>query len=119
MGILTAVSCVGLALSACSSSSAAVVVAGTWGEDAQGQPQLVLEEDGHLSGTDGCNRLAGSWEQNDEQTITFDQVAMTKMACFDVDTWLMSLDTAFVDGDVMHVNDASGAEIGSLLRAAQ
>ncbi|WP_336624960.1 MULTISPECIES: META domain-containing protein [unclassified Microbacterium] len=104
------------ALTSCSTPSAEVT--GTWGEDGDGQPHLVLEEGGMLSGTDGCNRLSGSWEQ-DGDVIDFGEVATTMMACPDVDTWLMDLDTARIDGDTLHVSDASGTEIGSLAKASQ
>lgn len=104
------------ALTSCSTPSADVT--GTWGEDGDGQPHLVLEEGGMLSGTDGCNRLSGSWEQ-DGDVIDFGEVATTMMACPDVDTWLMDLDTARIDGDTLHVSDASGTEIGSLAKASQ
>ena len=104
------------ALTSCSTPAADVT--GTWGEESDGQPHLVLEEGGMLSGTDGCNRLSGSWEQ-DGDMITFGEVATTMMACPDVDTWLMDLDTARIDGDTLHVSDASGTEIGSLAKASQ
>ncbi|UTX52092.1 META domain-containing protein [Leucobacter aridicollis] len=104
------------ALTSCSASSADAT--GTWGEEADGQPHLVLEEGGKLSGTDGCNRLSGGWEQ-DGEVIIFGEVAMTLMACPDVDTWLMDLDTARIDGDALLVSDASGAEIGSLAKTAR
>ena len=104
------------ALTSCSASSGNA--AGTWGEEADGQPHLVLEEDGKLSGTDGCNRLNGGWEQ-DGDVVTFGEVATTAMACPDVDTWLMDLDSARIEGDTLLVNDASGSKIGSLTTASQ
>lgn len=103
-----------LALAAC--SGRAVSAVGTWGEDGDGQPQLVLDAGGQLSGTDGCNRLMGSWEQ-DGQSITFGLVATSLMACPDVNTWLLGLSTARIEGDVLHVSDDSGTQIGSLNRS--
>lgn len=85
---------------------------GTWGTDGEGQPQLVLAADGALSGTDGCNRLMGTWSVSGDQ-VQFEQVGTTRMACPDVDAWLAS---ATVDVDTMHVLDASGTEIGTLTR---
>lgn len=104
------------ALTSCSASSGEAT--GTWGEEADGQPHLVLEADGTLSGTDGCNRLSGGWEQ-DGEVISFGEVATTMMACPDIDTWLMDLDTARIDGDTLLVSDASGTEIGSLAKVTQ
>jgi len=89
--------------------------AGTWGTDAQGQPQLVLAEDGSLSGTDGCNRLTGSWTEQGS-TVDFGQVASTLMFCEGVDTWLVDLATGTVDGSTLHILDADGVEIGTLSR---
>lgn len=102
-----------LLLSACSGQQASPV--GTWGEEGNGLPNLTLAEDGKLTGTDGCNRLMGSWEA-DGADVTFGQVATTMMACQDVDTWLSGLSTATVDGDVLRVSDADGTEIGTLTR---
>lgn len=114
MTVLAAAGIALLALTACSGSPVDAV--GSWGEDADRQPYLVLDEGGKLSGTDGCNRLNGGWEQ-DGDVITFGEVATTMMACPDIDTWLMDLDTARIDGDTLLVSDATGEEIGLLSRA--
>ncbi|QZY51514.1 META domain-containing protein [Leucobacter tenebrionis] len=97
-------------LTGCSGASGA---AGTWGSDAEGEPQLVLDQDGTLTGTDGCNRLNGDWTEKDE-TISFGEIASTTMACPDVDTWLSGMSTATRDGSTLHIFDADGAEIGTL-----
>jgi heat shock protein HslJ len=90
---------------------------GTWGDTAtRTEPSLVLAQDGTLTGTDGCNRLHGEWTE-DGDTVTFDQVAATKMACEGVDTWLSGLASATIAGTEMTVLDASGTEIGTLTRA--
>lgn len=91
---------------------------GTWGAEGDGKPQLVLEAGGELSGTDGCNRLMGAWTQADATTIDFGEVASTMMACEGVDTWLVELSTAKLDGDVLRILDSSGAEIGTLARTS-
>ena len=89
---------------------------GTWGDTkAAGEPSLVLASDGKLSGTDGCNQLSGAWTDDDD-TITFDNVASTMMACEDVDTWLSKLSTGTVSGDTLTVYNARGKEIGTLER---
>ncbi|MBS1673753.1 MAG: META domain-containing protein [Actinobacteria bacterium] len=100
------------ALAGCAAAPGPV---GTWGSSAEGKPQLVLEANGSLNGTDGCNRLTGSWSEKGG-TITFGQVASTRMACVGVDTWLIDLATARVDGSTMHVHNAAGKEIGTLGR---
>ncbi|HWL02740.1 MAG TPA: META domain-containing protein [Microbacteriaceae bacterium] len=102
-----------LLMTAC--AGAPVSAAGTWGAAADGQPQLVLDASGELSGTDGCNRLIGSWEQKDA-TIDFGEVGSTMMACDGVDTWLSGLSTGRIDGTTLHILDAGGVEIGTLAR---
>lgn len=116
-----AAGCVATALLAsCSAGGAPSEAAdpeGTWGTSGEGHPQLVLDADGSLSGTDGCNRLTGSWSSR-EGGVEFEQVAMTTMACLDVDTWLSGLASATIDVDTMHVLDESGTEIGTLTKTS-
>lgn len=100
-------------------------VVGRWGS--HDGPHLILTDDGRLSGTDGCNRLIGRWNSIDGEAerevtsqrahvIDFGEVASTMMFCDGVDTWLSALATATVDGDVMHVANSDGAEVGTLAR---
>lgn len=103
-----------LALTGCSQGSSAVT--GSWGDTTSpSQPSLELESNGKLSGTDGCNRLMGSYTVSGNE-VTFTGVASTLMYCEGVDTWLSQLATAQVDGDTMTVLDEAGAEIGTLER---
>jgi len=113
-GGVLAVGAAALLMAGC--ASGADGVAGSWGSDAPGEPMLLLGADGSLSGTDGCNRLMGSWEQGDDGKVEFGQVASTLMACTGVDTWLSGLATGEVQGQQLHIFDASGAEIGTLSR---
>jgi heat shock protein HslJ len=50
--------------------------------DARREPHLVLDGEGRFAGSDGCNRVTGSYQVNDD-AITFTQAASTQMACFD------------------------------------
>ena len=89
---------------------------GTWGDvAATDEPSLVLGDDGSLTGTDGCNRLVGTWTA-EADTVTFVDVASTRMACEGVDTWLSALATGTIAGDTLTVLDESGDEIGTLAR---
>jgi copper homeostasis protein (lipoprotein) len=54
------------------------------------QPSLTLAVDGRVAGFTGCNRMAGSY-QVAGRSITFGQMASTKMACIDG----MELEAAF------------------------
>ncbi|MGP6174205.1 META domain-containing protein [Corynebacterium sp. A21] len=88
---------------------------GSWGSNGSAQPQLTLEADGKLHGTDGCNRMMGSWEYSGEE-IALGDIATTMMACEGVDTWLSAAGSLKVEGDTLHVFDADGEEIGTLPR---
>lgn len=89
---------------------------GTWNGDApKHTPNLTLSEDGRLTGTDGCNRLFGSWKE-EADGIVFVQVASTMMLCHGVNVWLSKLATASIDGDTMTVQDSEGEPVGTLTR---
>jgi heat shock protein HslJ len=85
--------------------------------DPKREPHLVLEPGGKVAGSDGCNRLVGSYELTGE-TITFGRLAGTMMACPDTD----ATDRAFrqaleqarrwkIAGDSLELFDASGARL--------
>ena len=100
-------------LTGCTTSSGTDSVA-TWGDPAGAH--LVLNENGEVTGSDGCNRLMGSWVDEGD-SVAFDNIAATRMACMDVDTWLSALATVTVHDNSLHVFDAGGTEIGTLDRA--
>jgi heat shock protein HslJ len=101
-----------LSLSAC--ASAARSAQATWGDPGTAaKPYLTLDHDGTLTGSDGCNRLRGSWKQSGA-TVTFDALASTLMACNGVDTWLSRAATARVSGSTLTVFDGSHHRIGTL-----
>lgn len=91
-------------------------VQGTWGNpENTREPSLDLGTDGRLSGTDGCNRLMGSWTF-DDGTVHFSEMGMTMMACPDVEQWLSGAVSAVPDGETLRLYDAAGAQIGTLTR---
>jgi len=91
-------------------------VEGTWGNpDNMREPSLNLGSDGRISGTDGCNRLMGSWTFEDGK-VHFSEMGMTMMACPDVDQWLGGAVTAVPEADTLRIYDGAGTEIGSLTR---
>ncbi|MGK9147375.1 META domain-containing protein [Plantibacter flavus] len=107
------------ALVGCAGAGVGDAVLGSWGAGAEvNEPHLIFSEDGRVSGSDGCNRLAGSWKATGD-TIVVSDVASTLMACPDVDTWLSGIAQATLSegDDQLTVLDDSGAEIGSLERA--
>lgn len=92
---------------------------GTWGDTSDtGEPSLTLDDDGSLTGTDGCNTLSGSWRLESDDIVYFDSVASTRMACPDVDTWLEGLSQATISDSTMTITGSDGAEIGQLERSS-
>lgn len=83
------------------------------------EPSLNLAADGTLTGSDSCNRLHGSWSE-DDGTITFHDVVSPGLVCGPdgFDTWLSGLASATIDGDLLTVLDAGGNELGTLDRAS-
>ena len=110
MGILA----LAFALTGCAAS--ATDVTGTWGEpDVAGQPSLELSAAGEVTGTDGCNRLMGSYEVEGNEVV-FGPLASTMMYCEGVDTWMLNAASATVQGDRMTVYNLDGQSIGTLRR---
>lgn len=98
-------------------SGDAIGVVGVWGDpDAQNTPSLVFAEDGKVTGTDGCNRLMGSWTA-DGDTVEFAPLVSTRMACEGVDTWLSGGASGTWSDTSLVVLDESGTEIGTLERS--
>lgn len=89
---------------------------GRWGDADVDKTHLTLEEDGAALGHDGCNGIGGRWELVDG-TVVFRDTYMTLMACPGGEHWLGGMDSAVVIGDVLHVFDDEGHEIGVLPRA--
>jgi len=119
-GALAAMAILGLA--GCASESgddSGLDPVGTWGDpSAEHAAYLSLEDDGTLTGSDGCNRLMGSWKLNPADQIQFDAVASTKMACEGVDAVLATLDVATISGTTMTVFAEGDAQIATLERSS-
>ncbi|WP_166376044.1 META domain-containing protein [Aeromicrobium phragmitis] len=96
-------------------SSPSSDVSGTWGTEAARSPFLVLD-DGEFRGSDGCNRLHGTYEV-DGDVVRFSSQLHTMMACPGVDSWLSRLATAEVDGDALVIFDHEEQRIGTLPRS--
>ena len=91
-------------------------ITGSWGNtEAENAPFLEFTADGRVNGTDGCNRLFGSWNIQGTR-VTLTDMASTKMYCHNVDEWLSAGAAADVDGDTLRILDSSGTEIGVLER---
>lgn len=101
-----------LLVSGCTSSPSPV---GTWGSTAEGEPHLIIAEDGSLGGNDGCNTMFGNWEA-DGDGLVFSDVGGTLMFCEGVDTWLSDMRTATIDGDTIRILGEGGEELGTLAK---
>ena len=53
-------------------------------QDPKREAHLQFQAGGHVSGSDGCNRLTGTYELNGDR-VTFRQMAATQMACLNED----------------------------------
>ncbi|MGO1544946.1 MAG: META domain-containing protein [Gulosibacter sp.] len=106
-------------LAACSGASGPVTETpspiGLWGSEATEEPNLSFTS-GEVAGTDGCNRLSGTWEYDPNGRIKFGPIAATQMYCENVNTWLIHLDSAVIEHDNLHIFNAQGIEIGTLER---
>jgi heat shock protein HslJ len=92
---------------------------GTWGDPStDAEPYLSLADDGTLTGSDGCNRLTGSWSVDEGEQVLFEDVAMTRMFCEGVDDWLSGLAAGTIAGTTMTVLGQDGSEIGQLERTS-
>lgn len=103
-------------LAGCSASGDApdAIAGTTWGDPtAENTPSLTFEDDGTVFGTDGCNRLNGSWTEEGD-TVEFGALASTMMFCEGVDTWLGDSATAVRQDKTLILSDESGSEIGKL-----
>lgn len=107
-------------LAACTDSTgSAASPVGAWGDPTDpSRPSLVLAEDGRLSGTDGCNRLTGSWTV-DGTTLTFSALASTMMFCEGVDTWLLGAAAADLVAGSLVIRDSTGTVLGTLERSEE
>ncbi|MGO1736994.1 MAG: META domain-containing protein [Leucobacter sp.] len=92
-------------------------VLGTWSSNEKGNPFLKFQEDGRVSGSDGCNGLGGEYTVEDE-VVTIKRGASTLMACPGVDDWLGKFSSVTIDGDKMTVFNKDDEEIGQLQRDA-
>jgi heat shock protein HslJ len=82
---------------------------------------LILQEGGRVYGSDGCNRVAGTYRVKDT-AVTFSEMASTRMACIDAG----DIDVAFRDaltsarrlavaGDRLELLDSRGRRVASFL----
>ena len=91
-------------------------VLGAWGSTEPKQPNLEFNDDGTVTGTDGCNGIHSTYTVT-EEGIEIEPFASTLKACQNVDDWLRAAHTVVPAGDAITVFNASGDQIGELDRS--
>lgn len=104
------------ALTACSSEGGLASPVGDWRSEENPEVTLTIDEDGSVSGSDGCNRIVGGEANISGSDVEFNALATTLMFCEGVDTWLSTATSATVDGETLNVYGVDGTEIGKLVR---
>jgi heat shock protein HslJ len=94
-------------------------------QDPKREAHLQFQTGGRLSGSDGCNRLAGTYELNDDR-VTFGQMAGTQMACLNPSGTeapfrdaLKSATRLTVAGDRLELFDATGTRLAAFVGGSQ
>lgn len=94
-------------------------------QDPKREAHLQFEAGGRVSGSDGCNRITGSYQLSGER-VTFGQMAGTQMACVDSseteDAFREALKSAMrltVAGDRLELSDAAGTRLAVFAAGGQ
>jgi heat shock protein HslJ len=87
------------------------------GRDSQREPNIFLSAENRITGSDGCNRMSGTYTLDGEK-LTFGPMAGTRMACADVGEQAQTFNEALtkvasytVHSDQLELRDASGLVI--------
>ena len=105
----------------------AVELAGTpvSSQDPKREAHLLFQAAGRVSGSDGCNRMTGSYELKGD-AITFGQMAGTQMACLNTAEIerpfreaLKGATRLMVVGDRLELADATGKRVAAFSAGAQ
>lgn len=93
---------------------------GAWGREEQGHVSLEFVLEGfRVAGTDGCNRVFGSWELLDDGSVELKQMASTMMFCQDVDLWFTGATTVKVVNGALEISNAEATVLGLLERRVE
>lgn len=94
-------------------------------QDPKREAHLQFQAGGRVSGSDGCNRITGSYELNGDR-VTFGQMAGTQMACLNPSgteqpfrAALKSAARLAIAGDRLDLFDAKGTRVASFAAGAQ
>lgn len=94
-------------------------------QEAQQEAHLEFQSGGRFSGSDGCNRVSGSYQLNGDH-VTFGQVAATQMACIKSsgteEPFREALKDAArltVEGGRLELFDAKGTRLGAFVAVSK
>jgi putative lipoprotein len=94
-------------------------------QDAKREAHLLFQAGGRLAGSDGCNRIAGSYDLKGN-VVEFGQVASTQMACINTEDIARAFGEALksatrltIAGDRLELMDATGKRLASFTAGAQ
>jgi putative lipoprotein len=94
-------------------------------QDPKREAHLVFQPGGRVTGSDGCNRLTGGYQRQDD-ALTFGQIAGTRMACSDSAEIEGAFQAALkgtarfrVASDRLELLDASGTRVAAFVPGAQ
>jgi heat shock protein HslJ len=92
-------------------------------QDAKREAHLLFEAGGRVTGSDGCNRMTGTYELKGD-VVTFGQMAITQMACIDSSgierafhDALKATSRLMVTGDRLELFDMSGNRVAAFTAA--
>jgi heat shock protein HslJ len=94
-------------------------------QDPKREAHLLFDAAGRVSGSDGCNRVTGSYQRKGD-AITFGQMAATRMACVNTAaveeafrSALKSASRFTIAGDRLELFDAAGTRVAAFVAGAQ
>ncbi|WP_146078070.1 META domain-containing protein [Subtercola sp. Z020] len=93
------------------------VVVGLWTNTEPGRERLLrltMNDDGTVSGNDGCNNFTTTWRFAEDGSVSFGKLAITGRTCEGVVTWLNLASSAVLDGKTMVIRSMYGAQLGTL-----
>ena len=94
-------------------------------QDPQREAHLLFQSEGRVSGSDGCNRVTGSYQLKGD-VVRFGQLAGTQMACVNIGeidrTFAQAVSSATrltVAGDRLELSDATGKRVAVFAAGVQ
>lgn len=87
---------------------------GTWTGDTSGM-ELTFTQEGLITGTDGCNRAEGTWQEHGNDVVLTFTIADDEQ-CPGHDEWLADATQGRIEGDTMRLFGENNDHLGDLTR---